>query len=181
VRLKKDETRLRPEKFGELVLRKDEILLECVELVLRKDEILLEPEDFPDLPELMLSLPVSARFRAVKGLETVVELMRLMLGEDVPDLKNEELMRLRLGEDVPDLSPSSCREVRRCSVLCLLRTLLSRSEWATSLAKLICGLSLSLFFKHFGCFGFQRFGLTPASTISAKVGDRDLGMESTPL
>jgi hypothetical protein len=147
VRLRKEETLLKPEVFGELVLRKDEILLELAEVMLRRDDILLGMEDFPDLSELMLLLPVSARFSPLNGLEMVVELTRLRLGEDVPNLKKEEeelvrlrfgddclvfqieeFMRLRAGEDVPDLYPSSGREVRRSSFLCLfcfLRSLCS--------------------------------------------------------
>lgn len=137
--------------------------------MLRKDEILLELEEFLELPDFMLSLLVSARFRAVNGLKVV------------------ELMRLELGEGVPDLDPSSCRVIRRCSclvrsacfssILCLFRVFLSRSAWATSSAKLICGSSLYLFYKQFGFSLLQGLGFTPAATISAKVGDRGRGVE----
>jgi hypothetical protein len=105
VRLRNEETLLRPEVFGELLLRKDESPLELMEWMLRKDEILLWTEDLLDWFELMLSLPalpVSARFRPDRGLGMLVELMRLRLGDDVPSLK-KELVRLRFGEDVPDL------------------------------------------------------------------------------
>jgi hypothetical protein len=48
VRLRNEETLLRPEVFGELLLRKDESPLELMEWMLRKDEILLWTEDLLD-------------------------------------------------------------------------------------------------------------------------------------
>jgi hypothetical protein len=137
-------------------------------LLFQKDETLLEAEEFAELPEFMLLLPVSARLK------------------DVSELNTLELMRLMPGEGVDDLEPSSSRVVRRCScrvrsdccsVLCLLRINLSRSELATVSAKLICGSPCFFFQRPLGWPSLQGLGSTPALTISAKVGDRGRGVE----
>jgi hypothetical protein len=141
-------------------------------LLVQSDETLLEVEEFAELLDSMLLLPVSARLKGVI------------------ELRAKELMRLMLGEGVDDLEPSSFRVTRRCSclrrstcdsVLRLFRVSFSRSELATCSAKLIddcsCFCSLRFCHKPLGWSLSQGLGGTPALMISAQVGDRGRGVE----